>query len=112
MTWGFPSPQTTLEKMMSHKTRSHYLIREKMCLESRKANRRWALEWTKNERELLYHKQGEGDIKRLQHTARTTHLGILVSKELVLWRTKDLCSLSQLYSGDPKNVADGEGGMQ
>lgn len=31
--------------------------------------------------------------------------------ELMLWRNKDLCRFSQLYSGDPENEADAEGNI-
>lgn len=57
-----------------------------MCLESRKSSRRWeldwTLEWTQRERKKAASPQtGRGRyIKRLQRTARTTHLGILVAR--------------------------------
>lgn len=46
--------------------------------------------------------------------ATTAHVGILVSRRANVMEggTEDLCILSQLYSGDPKNVPDGEGDMQ
>lgn len=66
---------------MSHKTRSHYLITEKCAQKA--ANPTGDESWSglrKNRRKLLRHKLGERDIKRLQCTARTTNLGILVAR--------------------------------
>lgn len=67
--------------MTSHKTKSHCLITEIFAEKAQNppGDESWS-ELREKGRKLLHHKVGDGDVKRLQCTARTTHSGILVSR--------------------------------